>query len=306
MTEQVEVATRVGAVPVRIVGQRTVAQRQPVLAVHGLLLDGRLWDGVADRIAPHARVLLPDLPLGAHRRAVPDRSRLTAPDVAGALVDLLDGLGVERALLVGNDTGGALVQIAAAAHPDRVSGIVLAGCDAFEHFPPPLLLPLLPLARVPGGTGLFVRALGVPALLADPGRLNLFSVRGLGRPLVADLLAPARVDRAVRADLAAFVRGIRPAPLLAAVDGLRRHAGRAAVVWGRRDRIFPAGDAERLAALLGTSVRWLDDALTFVPVDRPDAVAEAVLGLLGTPPAEVAATAERTSAAEPDVDDVQR
>jgi pimeloyl-ACP methyl ester carboxylesterase len=51
-------------------------------------------------------------------------------------------------------------------------------------------------------------------------------------------------------------------------------------VWGRRDRIFPPRDAERLAALLGTTVTWLDDAATFVPLDRPDAVADAVLGLL--------------------------
>jgi pimeloyl-ACP methyl ester carboxylesterase len=48
----------------------------------------------------------------------------------------------------------------------------------------------------------------------------------------------------------------------------------------RRDRVFPARDAERLATVLDTAVTWLDDAATFVPLDRPDAVADAVLGLL--------------------------
>jgi hypothetical protein len=79
---------------------------------------------------------------------------------------------------------------------------VLAGCDAFAHFPPPLLRPLPRLVRLPGCTALALRALAVPALLADPGPLNTFSRRGLGRPLVADLLAPARTDRQVRADRA--------------------------------------------------------------------------------------------------------
>lgn len=275
----IQIDTRVGPVPVR-----TLGDGPPVLGVHGLLLDGRLWDGVAHHLAPHARVVLPDLPLGAHRRAVPDRSRLVAVDLAGALVDVLDGLGIASAALVGNDTGGALAQIAAAAHPDRFSALVLAGCDAFEHFPPPLLAPLVPLARLPGGTSVLLRTFAVPALLADPGPLNIFSRRGFGRPLVRDLLHPARTDPAVRADLTAFLRSISPVDLLAAVDGLRAFRGRAGVVWGRRDRVFPARDAERLADLLGTTVTWLDDASTFVPIDRPDAVADAVLALLPATP----------------------
>lgn len=284
-----EVVTRLGPLPVRSIGEGPA-----VLFVHGLLLDGRLWDGVADdliddldgeragKLPDGVRLLLPDLPLGAHRRPVPDRSQLTPATIADALIDVLDGLGLETAVLVGNDTGGALAQIAAAAHPHRVEGLVLTGCDAFEHFPPPLIRPLVTLFRLPGGTRLALRAFGLPGVLADGGRLNLFSTRGLGRPLVRDLLHPATRDSAVRADLTTFVRSIRPEPLLAAVDGLRAHAGRAAVVWGRHDRVFPARDADRLAALLGTTVRWADDASTFVPVDRPDAVAEGVRSVLAT------------------------
>ena len=277
MDTRTEVPTRVGPVPVRTVGDGPA-----VLAVHGALVDGRLWDGVAQRLAPHARVVVPDLPLGAHRRAVPDRFRLTPTELAGALVDVLDGLDVGSAVLLGNDTGGALVQIAAAAQPGRVAGLVLAGCDAFEHFPPPLLRPLPTLAALPGTTALLVRALGVPALFTTPGRLNLFTARGFDRALVSDWLRPARTDRAVRADLTALVRSMRPGPLLAAAEGLRAHAGRAAVLWGRREQVFPVRDAQRLADLLGTTVTWLDDALTFVPHDRPDAVADAVGTVLAT------------------------
>ncbi len=277
MTTELEIPTRVGPIPVRTVGDGPA-----VLAVHGALVDGRLWDETARHLVPHARVVVPDLPLGAHRRAVPDRSRLTPTGVAGALIDVLDALELQSAVLLGNDTGGALAQLAAAAEPARVAGLVLAGCDAFEHFPPPLLRPLPALAAIPGTTRLLVRTFAVPAFLADPGRLNPFTTRGFGRPLVRDWLRPALTDPTVRADLTAFLRAIRPGPLLAAAEGLRAHAGRGAVVWGRRDRVFPARDAERLADLLGTTVTWLDDALTFVPRDRPDAVADAVGTVLAT------------------------
>lgn len=275
MHHQTEAATRLGPVPLRITGNGPV-----VLAVHGLLLDGRLWSGTAADLGGSVRFVAPDLPLGAHRRAVPDRSRLSPLQVADALVDVLDHLGVERAVVLGNDTGGALAQMMAVRHPERAAGLVLAGCDAFEHFPPPLLRPLPALAAVPGATAAVVRALAVPALLADPGRLNLFSARGLGRELVEDLLAPARTEPAVREDLRSFLRRVRLAELVEAARGLPALAGRAAVVWGRRDRIFPPRDAQRLADVLGTTVTWLDDALTFVPVDRPDAVAGAVRDVL--------------------------
>jgi pimeloyl-ACP methyl ester carboxylesterase len=272
------VATRVGPVRVR---QTATVGGPAVLAVHGLLLDGRLWDGVVDELGPGVRVVVPDLPLGAHREAVPDRPALTPERVAGALLDVLDGVAADTAVLLGNDTGGALAQLAAAAAPGRVAGLVLAGCDAFEHFPPPLLRPLPRAVRVPGVPAAFLRVLAVPRLLADPGVANLFTVRGLGRPLVADLLGPARTDAAVRADLVEFLAAVRPGPLLDAVPVLGRLGVPAAVVWGRRDRVFPPRDADRLARLLGTEVTWLDDALTFVPWDRPDAVAAAVRSVVG-------------------------
>src|SRR3712207_1816871 len=111
MDQLVEVPTRVG--PVRV---RTSGNGPAVLAVHGLLLDGRLWSATADELGPSVRVVAPDLPLGAHSRAVPDRSRLTPVEVADSLVDVLDHLDVASAVLLGNDTGGALAQMAATRH----------------------------------------------------------------------------------------------------------------------------------------------------------------------------------------------
>src|SRR3954467_9106022 len=47
-----------------------------VLFLHGLLVDGSLWDAVVERLPDH-RCLVPELPLGSHTTPFADRSRLT-------------------------------------------------------------------------------------------------------------------------------------------------------------------------------------------------------------------------------------
>ncbi len=269
------VSTRVGPVPVRAFGP--AADAPVVLCVHGALVDGRVWDGVAARLAGEVTVLLPDLPLGAHRLAVPDRSRLNPPDLAGAIVDLLDGLGLARATLVGNDSGGALSQVAVAAFPERFDALVLTSCDAFAHFPPPLLRPLPWLVRIPGGTRAIARLFSIPALLSRPGRLNLLVAQPVDRALVEACLAPVLGDDGVRDDFTAFVRSMDAAHTLGAAKRLAGWAKPAVIAWSRRARIFPPRDGERLAATLpDAELVWIEDALTFSMLDQPDAVAAAV------------------------------
>lgn len=270
------VPTRVGPVPVRAFGPSDSGP--VVLCVHGALVDGRVWDGVAARLAERATVLLPDLPLGAHQQAVPDRSRLTPPDLAGALVDLLDGLGVTApVVVVGNDSGGALTQVAVAGHPDRFAGLVLTSCDAFKHFPPPLLRPFPWLVRVPGGTRAVARLFSLPALLSRPGPFNLLTARPVDEALVRSMMRPVLTDDGVRDDLTAFVSSMDKVHTLRAAEVLARWAKPAVIAWSRRDRIFPPRDGERLAATLpGAELFWIEDALTFSMLDQPEAVAAAV------------------------------
>src|SRR4028118_1885441 len=113
------VATRVGPLRVRQAG----GGGPTVLLVHGLLLDGRLWDGVVDALPRGGRGAVPDPPLGARPGRAPDRSVLTPEHVAGALLDVLDGVDASTAVLVGNDTGGALAPTAAAEAPGRGGGV---------------------------------------------------------------------------------------------------------------------------------------------------------------------------------------
>ena len=82
-----------------------------VVLVHGLMMDASLWDGpIADLSADH-RCLAPTLPLGAHRHAMRAGADLSLPGVARLVAEFLDRLDLRDVTLVGNDTGGALVQL---------------------------------------------------------------------------------------------------------------------------------------------------------------------------------------------------
>jgi pimeloyl-ACP methyl ester carboxylesterase len=99
---------------------RTLGEGSAIVLTHGLLVDGQIWDKVARGVAARGyRVILPDLPLGAHTVPVKDRCQLTTRSVATAIIDMADALDVRRFAIVGFDTGGALAQVATAGNPDR-------------------------------------------------------------------------------------------------------------------------------------------------------------------------------------------
>jgi pimeloyl-ACP methyl ester carboxylesterase len=65
-----KVALPQAVVEYRVIGPADSAH-PPVLFVHGILVDHRLWVGVAERLAQQGfRCILPNLPLGSHTIAV--------------------------------------------------------------------------------------------------------------------------------------------------------------------------------------------------------------------------------------------
>src|SRR6516164_1806492 len=98
----------------------------PVLVLlHGLMMDASLWNGpIADLSADH-RCVAPTLPLGAHCRAMNATADLSLPAIARLVTEFCDRLDLQDITLVGNDTGGALVQLLMSDGAARVSRAVL-------------------------------------------------------------------------------------------------------------------------------------------------------------------------------------
>ncbi len=94
-----------------------------VLLLHGFPATRALWKDVAPRLAAAGlRVLAPDLIGYGDSQDAADVGMETQ---AGALLELLDGLGIEQASIVAHDVGTAAAQILAVRAPQRVRSLVL-------------------------------------------------------------------------------------------------------------------------------------------------------------------------------------
>lgn len=253
--------------------------------VHGFLVNGTLWDPVAERLAASGvRSIVPDWPLGSHRTPVRADVELSPTSVAQAVLDLLDALDLREVTLVGNDSGGAICQLALKGDHQRVGGLVLTNCDAFETFPPLFFVPLFKLARS--------RAAGWAVLQTMRLTAARHSTVGFGqllrKPRSAELtrgwMDPALEDAQIRHDVTRFARGLQRTELVDAASWLGRFDKPTRLVWGTRDRWFNVGLARRLAAALPTAeLREVSDATTFISIDRPDPVAEAIVEITSAP-----------------------
>ena len=265
---------------------RVTGEGPPVLLVHGILVNGHLWDPVVPGLAADHQVIQPDLPIGAHARPAERRDLVTPEGVADSLAALIEALGHDQVVVVGNDSGGAISQILTARHPDKVRALVLTTCDAFDHFPPTILKPFKVLLGVPGivaGVGFLYRFRWVRRSWLGAGLV-------ISKPIDDEMIAPFfdQISRnaGVRGDMAAFVRGCRPALTHAAAEELRSFPRPVLLAWGRGDKLFPEDDARRLHGLLPDSeLVWIEDTRTFSMIDQPEQLLAAVRPFLERLPA---------------------
>lgn len=101
----------------------------PVLLVHGLLTDHKLWLPVARILARSFRVIVPDLP-GAGESEKPTRHPFTRDALADTLCDLLAGVDAPRAHIAGHGIGGLVALTLAADRPEFVDRLVLVSTVA--------------------------------------------------------------------------------------------------------------------------------------------------------------------------------
>ncbi|HSC20209.1 MAG TPA: alpha/beta hydrolase, partial [Solirubrobacterales bacterium] len=247
---------------------REAGAGKPVVFVHGFLVDGRLWDGVADALADRYRCLAPDWPLGAQQVAMNPDADLSPPGIARLIAEFVERLGLEDVTVVGNDSGGAISQILAANHPDRVARLALTNCDTHENFPPGIFKAMPALAKLPGGMQAMAAPFRIPALARRA--FAPFARTKIPDDLIASWMRPTAADSGVMHDTKKVTAGMNKRYTLAAAQKLQTSDIPLRLLWAPGDKFFPIKYAERLAREVpNAKIVQIPDAKTFVPLDQP-------------------------------------
>jgi pimeloyl-ACP methyl ester carboxylesterase len=250
-----------------------------LVLLHGLMMDASLWEGPIAELSADHRCVAPTLPLGAHRHAMYPDADLSLPGIARLVAEFLDRLDLHDVTLVGNDTGGALVQLLMRDGAVRVGRVVLASCDAFDNFPPGLTGKTLVLTGKlsPRMFGLFMQQMRFRMIRRLPIAFGWLTVRG--DAATARWMKPVLKQPEIRRDAVRMLRAVGGDTnlLLAAAEALPSFHRPALVVWASGDRVMPPEHGRRLAELLPHArLVEVEDSYTLIPLDQPARLAQVV------------------------------
>jgi pimeloyl-ACP methyl ester carboxylesterase len=256
---------------------------EPIVFVHGALVNANLWRKVVPRLSPDFRCITLDMPLGSHELPVPDAD-LSIPGLADMIAEAVAALGLESPTIVANDTGGGLTQIAVARHPELAGRVVLTSCDAYENFPPLFFRVLLFPTRYPAVARILFAALRVRALRSTPLAFGWLMRSKLDAAAGDSYILPILTEKGQGQDFARVIRAFDSKHLMDAIEKLRSYDQPVLIAWSRDDKFFPPADAERLAGDIPRSrLEWIEDAYTFSMEDQPERLADLIAGFVREP-----------------------
>ena len=245
--------------------------------VHGVLVDFRLWEAVADRLAAEGiRSYAPTLPLGAHQWPMNPDADLSPRGIAQLILDFIAALGLSDVTIVGNDTGGAICQVLLGADTSRIGAAVLTDCDAFGTFPPRALAPLFQALRHPGLMACLAPGLRLEKVRHGPLAYGPLSSGPIDRGLTGDWVQPL-ASKDIRRDLAKFARGVQPRVLLDAASRFSQFTGPVRILWGEDDPFFRTELGRQLSeAFPRATFTVVPAGRTFLPLDHPGELAREI------------------------------
>jgi triacylglycerol lipase len=239
-----------------------LGQGPAAVIVHGVGGHKEDWRGVAEELAKTHHVFAIDmLGFGGSSKTGDDLSMQVQ---ASAILALLDAHKIGKAAFIGNSVGGWVTATFAAAHPERVSKLVLIDAAGFK--------------------AMFE---GAPPVNFDPGSPAEMDtlIRFVINSKVAD--TPGLAARAYAAYVSSGEKGISAtwgkslviSPRLEEV--FPKITAPTLVLWGGDDKLFPSVLAGVFAGQIkGATSHLIPDAGHFPQIDNPEATIAAITAFL--------------------------
>jgi len=251
-------------------------QGPALLLLHGIPSSSYLWRDVIDPLSATFDVLAPDL-LGYGDSDKRLDAELSIAAQARYMVALMESLGVHQVAVVGHDIGGGIAQLMAADEPQRVARLILIDSVVDNNWPIP------DIAR-----------LKEPAW--DQIIVNIDLRKGLRKGLEAGIVTEGRVtdelvdewtrpfqDLGGRRAYLRAARSLNNRDLISRSKHIEEIETPTLIIWGANDKFLEPQWAETLKnKLRDTTVEIIDPGGHFLPLDRPDALVEAITRFLTT------------------------
>jgi pimeloyl-ACP methyl ester carboxylesterase len=270
------VSTRSGEIGYVDTGEAgTTGNHAVAVFVHGVATSGYLWHKVIEQVRAERRCVALDLPLHGRSPALPDQD-LSLPAMARAVEDFCEALGLGDVDLVANDTGGAIAQIFAAHHPERLRTFALTNCDTHDNIPPDAFRPTVELAAAGQLAPLAAQLLADPGLVRQApglsdgyeefGRFDDETIRAYIEAFLRPVFGTPESGRAFER----ILTSMRPEDLMGIEPELRRLTVPTLVVWGTGDAFFDVQWAYWLRDTIPgvTEVVEIPGAKLFFPDER--------------------------------------
>jgi len=267
---------------------RLMVQQQPVfvqdsgprdapaiLLLHGFGASLQAWDDWAPALEKNLRVLRIDIPgFGLSGPAV-NQDYSDAADVA-RVIAVMDQLGVQQVIVAGHSMGGRIAWNLAAAHPERVSQLVLLSPDGFpdpnaksdKTYEVPALLGLLPYSLPKWA----LRMGGVAPAFADDSQLTPQMMQRYHDMMLAPGVRTALLER---------MRQTRNSDPVSRLQSIKAPT---LLLWGEKDAFIPVSNAQDyLKAMPQAKLVTLPGVGHVLHEEAPQASVQAVLDFLSLP-----------------------
>jgi pimeloyl-ACP methyl ester carboxylesterase len=222
-----------------------------VLLLHGCPFSSFVWRKVIPYLADSYRCLAPDL-LGLGDTETPPNADWSLRAQAAMVIAFLDALSIARTHVVGHDHGGAIAQLLAAEHPDRLNRMILSNVEAYDNWPSQEERPFVRLTQIPvvGDLVMWMWSWR-PILRATLAKAGAVENRAV--------LTPELLDGYIRSNFGTCHRRTKTKRFLAGqfdpgnnrtttdlLEPLRRFDHPTALIWAQDDPHFGVEWAERL------------------------------------------------------------
>ena len=240
----------------------------PIVLIHGTSASLHTWEGWVRALKSQRRVITFDLP--GFGLTGPFTGQYTEGDYHGDtyarfVLDLLDTLKIERAVIGGNSLGGEVAWRVAAMAPQRVASLVLVDAAGPAFTPESVPLGFL-IARLPviGHVAEFA----LPREVVAQGVANVYADKSRIKPELIDRYFELTLRQGNRRALGQRIRQMENGEHAERIALLQQPT---LIVWGAQDRLIPPATGREFQRLIKGSQLVVLEGLGHVPQEEDPA-----------------------------------